>query len=62
MSSDGSYVVGASDATNLVILRQNGNTTIGGNVDVGPSQAQIEITTHFHDTKARVFYGNAREN
>ena len=35
MSSDNSYVIRASDATDSLIVNQNGNTTISGNLDVG---------------------------
>ena len=33
MSSDNSYVIRASDATNMLIVNQKGNTTISGNLD-----------------------------
>ena len=36
MPSDSSYVIRASDATNRLIVNQNGDTSISGNLDVGP--------------------------
>ena len=35
MSSDNPYVIRASDATNRLVVNQNGDTTISGNLDVG---------------------------
>ena len=35
MSSDNSYVIRASDATNMLFVNQNGDTSISGNLDVG---------------------------
>ena len=35
MSSDNSYVSGASDATNVLSVDQSGDTTMSGNLDVG---------------------------
>ena len=46
MSSDGSYVIRASEATNRLIVNQNGDATISGNLDVGPSQAQSSIKAY----------------
>ena len=43
MSSDSSYVIRASGATDALTVNQNGNTSISGNLDVGPSQAQSSI-------------------
>ena len=46
MSSDNSYVIRASDATNRVIVNQNGDTTIGGNLDVGVGAASSLAKAH----------------
>ena len=48
MSNDNSYVIRSSGATNVVTVNQNGNTTIAGNLDVGPSQAQTSIKAYFN--------------
>ena len=48
MSSDNSYVIRASDATNRSTVNQNGDTTISGNLDVGPSQTQSHVKTYFN--------------
>ena len=45
MSSDNSYVIRASGATNRLIVNQNGNTTISINLNVAPNQAQTLIKT-----------------
>ena len=45
MSSDSSYVIRASDATNRLIVNRNGNTTIDGNLDVG-STGDNQIKMH----------------
>ena len=37
------YVIRATDATNMVSVNQNGDTTIIENLDIGPSQAQTRI-------------------
>ena len=42
MSSDNSYVIRASDATNVLTVNQNGNTKINGNLDVGQTQTSIK--------------------
>ena len=34
MSNDNAYVIRASDATNVLTANRNGNTTVGGNLDV----------------------------
>ena len=47
MSSDNSYVIRAPDATNMLIVNQNGDATISGSLDVGPSQAQSNVKTCF---------------
>ena len=53
MSSDNSYVVRASDATNRLIVNQNGSTTVDGNLDVGSTgDNQIQI----HGTGATTSY------
>ena len=46
MSSDNSYVTRASDATNRLIVNQNGNTTISGNLDVGVGASQTSIKAY----------------
>ena len=46
MSSDNSYEISASDAANRLVVNQNGDTTISGNLDVGPSQAQSSIKAY----------------
>ena len=46
MSSDNSYAIKASGATNIFTVNQNGDTTICGNLDVGPSQAQSSIKAY----------------
>ena len=46
VSSDNSYVTRASDATNVLTVNQNGNTSISENLDVGPSQAQSSIKAY----------------
>ena len=43
MFSDNSYVTRASDATNRLIVHQNGNTSISGNLDVSVSNARTSI-------------------
>ena len=50
MSSDNSYVIRTSDATNRLIVNQNGNTTIAGNLNVGVSASSSKIKTHFNDS------------
>ena len=46
MSSDNSYVIRASDATNVSIVNQNGDTSISEHLDVGQDQAQTSIKTY----------------
>ena len=46
MASDSSYVVRASNSTNVVTVNQNGNTTISGNLDVGVSASSSKIDVH----------------
>ena len=48
MSSDNSYVIRSSDATNVLTVNQNGNTTVTGNSGVGTSQAQSNVNTYFN--------------
>ena len=50
MSSDNSCVIRTSDATNMLIVNQNGNTTIAGNLDVGVSASSSKIKTHLNDS------------
>ena len=45
MSPDNSYVIRASDATNVLSVNQNGNTTVSGNLDVG-SGSSSRIRSH----------------
>ena len=53
MSSDNSHVIRASDATDMLIANQNGNTTTDGNLDVGSTgDNQIQI----HGTGATTPY------
>ena len=44
MSSDNSYVTRAPDATNRLVVNQNGATTISGNFDVGKVLISQRIT------------------
>ena len=44
------HVIRASYATNMLIVNRNGNTTVSGNLDVGPAQAQTSAKTHFNDS------------
>ena len=46
MSSDKSYVISASDATKRLIVNQNGNTPVSGNLDVCVSNARTSIKTY----------------
>ena len=46
MSSDNSYVIRASHATDVLTVNQNGDTPISGNLDVGQDQAQTSIKTY----------------
>ena len=45
-SSDNSYVIRASDATNRLAVNQNGNTTTNGNLDVGVGVSQTPIKAY----------------
>ena len=51
IDSDNSYVTRASDATNVVTVNQNGNTTISGNLDVDGimNATQINLTNGVWD-------------
>ena len=46
MSSDNSYVIRASDATNALTVYQNGDTTISGNSNVGVGATSLKIKVH----------------
>ena len=45
MSSDNPYAIRAPNSTNVVIVNQNGDTIIGGNLDVG-SGSSSKINVH----------------
>ena len=46
MSSDNSYVIRASDATNRLIVNPNGNAPVSGNLDVSVSNARTSIKAY----------------
>ena len=46
MSSDNSYVIRASDATNALTVNQNGVTSTSGNLDVGVGAASSMVQAH----------------
>ena len=46
MSSDNSYVIRASDATNVLTVNQNGDTTISGKLEVGVGASSSRVTVH----------------
>ena len=46
MDSDNSYVIGASNPTNVVTVDQNGNVALTGNLDVGVDASSSKSDAH----------------
>ena len=47
VATSNQYIISHENSTKFSI-QSNGNTTISGNLDVGPSQAQSNVKTYFN--------------
>ena len=56
INSDNLYVIKASDATNVVTVNQNGNTTISGNSDA--QRLTLNKPSNDHETPLKIFNNN----